>query len=87
MILLMTVQYDLFFTKEECERDALDERMEKVEKSADKVRRKLFAENGALKKMVIDLSNRLEIIERNLCQGQKTPEQPDTLSFSLDHTL
>jgi hypothetical protein len=60
------VQLDFF------ESDATSElkaRMEAVELSASKVRKKLFAENGALKKQVCDLSERLAIMERNICKS------------------
>lgn len=59
------IQLDFF------ESDATSElkaRMEVVELSASKVRKKLFAENGALKKQVLDLSERLEIMERHICK-------------------
>ena len=38
--------------------------------SADKVRKSLFARNGELAKMYLDLHSRLEIIEKNICQGK-----------------
>lgn len=37
--------------------------------SATKVRKGIFARHGELAKMYLDLSSRLEIIERNLCRG------------------
>jgi dynactin complex subunit len=66
---MLAIQYDLFKTKEESEMDALRLEMAKCKLSCDKVRKKLFSENGALKKEVKELSERLEIIERNICRG------------------
>lgn len=60
------IQLDFFETDATSE---LKARMEAVELSASKVRKKLFAENGALKKQVYDLSERLEIMERHICKG------------------
>ena len=37
--------------------------------SSDKVRRKLFAENGKLRLECQELRERLEILERNICTG------------------
>lgn len=42
---------------------------EKTHAMSDKVRKKLFAENGDLKKRIFELESRLNIIERNICQG------------------
>ena len=39
--------------------------------SQDKVRKGLYAENGSLKKRVLDLETRLGILEAHLCQGTK----------------
>lgn len=39
--------------------------------SAGKVRRCIFARHGELSRMYLDLHQRLEIIERNLCRGEK----------------
>ncbi len=40
-----------------------------TKESADKVRRKLFAENSELKKRMSSLEERLNILERNICTG------------------
>jgi hypothetical protein len=39
--------------------------------SAGKVRRGIFARHGELAKMYLELSSRLEVIERNICRGEK----------------
>ena len=41
-----------------------------TQKSADKVRKGLFARHGELAKMYLDLHQRLEVIERNICNGK-----------------
>ncbi len=64
------VQLDFF---EESEMSALKARMEKVEDSANRCRKKQFAEIGILKKQMYDLIVRLDIIEKNICK----PEIPD----------
>jgi Tfp pilus assembly protein PilO len=58
------VQLD-FFEKDTT--SELKQRMEAVEDSAMRCRKKQFAEIGALKKQVYDLSERLAIMERNIC--------------------
>ena len=60
------VQLDFFETDATSE---LKARMEAVEASATRCRKKQFAEIGALKKQVYDLSERLEIMERNSCRA------------------
>jgi len=65
------IQLDFFKTKEECEIEAMHRKIHEVKLSSDKVRKKLFAENGKLIKEVMDLKSRLEIIERNICLPQK----------------
>ncbi len=37
--------------------------------SNERVRKKLFAENGKLKKEVSSLQERLDVLERNICRG------------------
>lgn len=60
------VQLDFF------EKDTISEiksRMDAVEVSATKCRRKQFAEIGEIKKVITDLLERLIIIEKNICRG------------------
>lgn len=63
------VQLDFFKSEEECRMDAVEERMKKCEESCGKVRRKLFATNGEMMKMVLEMDERLKIIERNICKN------------------
>jgi|BogFormECP04_OM1_1039644.scaffolds.fasta_scaffold09511_1 hypothetical protein len=64
------VQLDFFKTKEQCEIDTLRIELQAVKVSSDKVRKKLFAENGKLVKATVELRDRLDILERNICQGK-----------------
>lgn len=61
----MLVQLD-FWEKDEM--SVIRARMEKVEDSADRCRKKQFAQIGELRKIVDDLVNRLSVIERGLCK-------------------
>lgn len=71
--IMLSYQLDLFKTPEESEMEALRKAFLEVKESADRVRKKLFAENGKLVKQVIDLTQRMEIIERNICQTNYLP--------------
>lgn len=66
---MVPIQLDLFRSKEECEIITLRNVIEEVRKSADKVRRGTYARLNELNKECVDLRNRLEIIERNICRG------------------
>jgi hypothetical protein len=61
------IQYDLFEEKP-TEVDELRIELAAVRLSSDKVRRKLFSENGELKKRLYALENNYEILVRNICQ-------------------
>lgn len=61
------IQLDFFKTEDEVRLESVEERMKKCEDSCGKVRRSLFAKNGELTKIVLDLEERLTIIERNIC--------------------
>lgn len=61
------VQLDFF---KESDIVALETRMEKVEDSATRCRKKQFAEIGALKKEVAELKETLSILVRNICNGK-----------------
>lgn len=67
----MAICYQLDFFKEEkdCEIEALRKEVESVRKSSDKVRRGLFSRHSEITKHVLDIEERLKIIERNLCKG------------------
>jgi hypothetical protein len=42
-----------------------------VKESNTRVTRRLWAENRALKQMLFEVSERLQIIEKNICHGSK----------------
>ena len=67
----LAIQYDIFKSQEECEREALEESIEKIRQSNDKVRRGTYASINEVKKECYDLKMRLEIMERHICQGEK----------------
>ena len=69
---MLCYQLDLFKTTEECRLDALEKSQSDLKISCDKVRKKLFGENGKLVKQVNDLSSRLEILEKNICKKDDT---------------
>lgn len=54
---------------EETDMSLLKARMLKVEDSANRCRKKQFAEIGEIKKIVNDINDRLLIIEKNICRG------------------
>lgn len=56
---------------EETEISALKARIDAVEKSKEKVRKGLYAENAALKKKVSELEERLALLERNICNESR----------------
>lgn len=66
---MIQVQLDLFKSAEECEFDALRFALDKTTKCLDKVRKGTYAEINVLKKRVLELEDRLDIIERNICKG------------------
>jgi hypothetical protein len=65
----MQAQLD-FFTEEKSELDYLFEGIKDVKESSDKVRKSLFARHAELAKKYVDLHERMQIIERNICTGQ-----------------
>lgn len=60
------LQYDLFYEVDES-KVALQEAREAKE-MANKVRRGLFARHNEMAKMYMELSRRLEMLERNICK-------------------
>jgi predicted metallo-beta-lactamase superfamily hydrolase len=63
----MLIQLDLFEDKNET--DILRDQITIVKESNDKVRKSLFARHGELAKKYIEIHQRLEILERNICRG------------------
>ncbi len=66
---MSALQLDFFKTESECEIESLRKEVSDLKKSQDKVRKKLFAENNEHKKIIDDLSDRLYLLERNICLG------------------
>lgn len=63
----MSIQLDFFQEKSEIE--ILEDRIRDLEKSQDKQRKSLFARHGELFKKYIEISDRLEILEINICKS------------------
>lgn len=63
------LQLDFWKSEEESELESLRKEIRAVKTSSDKVRRGLYARNGELTKLVLDLQERLAILERNICKG------------------
>lgn len=61
------IQYDLFEARP-TEVDELRIELEQVRESNNKVRKAMFARHGELAKLYINAIERLEILERNICQ-------------------
>lgn len=61
------IQLDLF---EDDEMSALKAEFAEVKESCNRVRKKQFAEIGELKKVMNDLTARLDIIERHICNSK-----------------
>ena len=61
------IQLDFF---EQEDTSILKARMDKCEESANKVRKSLFAKNGELTKKINELEERLNVLERNICNGK-----------------
>ena len=66
---MIQVQLDFFKTAQECELDAIRRSLDEKIKTLDKVRKGTYAEINGLKKRMLELEERLAIIERNICKG------------------
>jgi hypothetical protein len=64
---LVQIQYD-FFEEKPDEFAVYRLQIAAIEESTTKVRKKLFAENGALKKRVTELEERLSLLEHYICK-------------------
>lgn len=62
-------QLDFFKQDEECRLESLEKSFALVKESCDKVRKSQFAKIGALTKIICELQDRLNIIEKNICQN------------------
>ncbi len=67
---MAAIQLD-FFEPLPTETDMLRAEIKELRESMHKVRKGIYAKHGALNKEFLDLSDRLEIIERNICKGIK----------------
>lgn len=47
----------------------MENNIKKQNETLTKMRKKLFAENGALKKEIYDMKAKLELLESNICKG------------------
>lgn len=63
----MLIQLELFEEKSDVE--VLCDQVNDLRKSQDKLRKALFARHGDLAKKYLEINDRLEIIERNICRG------------------
>lgn len=66
---MQCIQLEFFETEEECEIKAMNLKIQAIDNSTNKVRKSLFAKNGELTKKILELEDRLLIIERNICKG------------------
>lgn len=64
----MQVQLDFFVDKTEIE--ILQDEIRDLRLSQDKMRKSLFAKHGELSKKYIELHNRLQVLESNICKGK-----------------
>lgn len=64
----IVVQYNLFETREESERNAYEDTIKAIDNSLSKLRRKFFVERAQDKKLIDDLSSRLDVLEKYICQ-------------------
>ncbi len=60
------IQFDLF-DERPTEVEMLKMELKKVRESSDKVRKGLFARHNELAKLYLELHDRMNIIERNIC--------------------
>jgi len=58
-----------FFPEQKNEIDCIRDDVKVVKESSEKVRKSLFARHGELARKYIELSERMQIIERNICRG------------------
>ena len=66
---MSAIQLDFFKSTHEVEIESLMKEVSKLRISLDKQRKKLFAQHGEHEKIIQDLSDRLFLLERNICLG------------------
>ena len=59
-----------FFYQERTELDDIKEEVKDVKQSNDKVRKSMFARHGELARKYMELNERMQIIERNICRNE-----------------
>jgi len=64
----MLIQLELFDDRSEV--DVLQDQVNELRKSQDKVRKSLFARHGELAKHYLELNERFEILEKIICKGK-----------------
>lgn len=57
-----------FFIEEKSEVECLRNDIKEVKESSNKVRKSMFARHGELARKYIELHERLQILERNICR-------------------
>lgn len=65
----MAYQLEFLF-EEKSELDYIRDDMKSVKESSDKVRKGIFAKHSELVKKYLELNERMQIIERNICYGK-----------------
>lgn len=69
----MSIQLDFFHDRSDVE--ILEDRVRDLEKGLDKQRKGLFARHGELAKKYLEINDRLEILEINICKGKYDKEK------------
>ncbi len=62
----MCIQLEFFKSKEE----VFFEEVQRIRDSQDRCRKALFGRHGELAKKYMELQNRMDVIERNICIGK-----------------
>ena len=68
----LAIQFDLFKTEEESEKEALRKEVKRLQKSLDKVRRGTYARLNSLEKQQIEILEEFESWKRTVCQQNNT---------------
>jgi hypothetical protein len=66
---MSALQLEFWKSEADCEIDSLRKEVCDLKKSQDKIRKSLFARHGEHEKIIQDLSDRLFLLERNICLG------------------
>jgi hypothetical protein len=68
----MVCQLEFFQHEPPSEIDCIKNEVKYVKESSDKVRKSMFARHGELARKYLELHERMQIIERNICGGAST---------------